>query len=104
MIAIGSGMQLMCIEFARNVLGMKNANSSEFSKTNNIIEKINNDVLLGDHECTIEPKSIAFKLYKANKINHRHANAYGMADQKIINNFVQYGLNIICEWKMAIKR
>ena len=99
MIAIGSGMQLMCIEFARNVLGMKNASSAEFSKTNSIIEKINNETLLGNYECIIEPKSIAFKLYKTNKINHRHANAYGIIDQKIISNFNKCGLNISIRMK-----
>lgn len=103
MIAIGSGMQLMCIEFARNVLGIKSANSAEFSKTDDIIERINEGVLLGNHECTIEPKSTAFKLYKTNKINHRHANAYGMIDQKIISNFNKNGLNISMRMKKGNK-
>lgn len=31
------GMQVMCIEFARNVLGIKDANSEEFSRTENKI-------------------------------------------------------------------
>lgn len=94
LICIGSGMHFMCIEFARNVLGMKNANSAEFSKSDNIIEKIQDKLFLGDYECKVEPKTIASKLYNSNIINQRHSNAYGLINQKLIKLFKDNGLNI----------
>ena len=93
-ICIGSGMQFMCIEFARNVLGMKEANSAEFSKSNNIIHKIQNKTLLGDYDCKIKPKTIASKLYNTNTIKQRHSNIFGLIDKKLINRFVENGLNV----------
>lgn len=94
LICIGSGMQFMCIEFARNVLGMKEANSAEFSKSNNIIHKIQNKALLGDYECKIKPKTIASRLYNGNTIKQRHSNIFGLIDKKLINRFIENGLNI----------
>lgn len=90
------GMQLVLVEFARNVLGLKDAHSTEFNpKTKNpvvflIDEFINSagekqirtqksplggTMRLGAYECVIKPKSLLSEIYegkKSVKERHRH--------------------------------
>ncbi|MDR2636582.1 MAG: CTP synthase [Mycoplasmataceae bacterium] len=71
------GMQLSAIEFARNVLGWKDANTTEIDpKTKHpIFDYIDGRMRLGEEKCIIEDKNtLAYKMYK-NKIvleRHRH--------------------------------
>ncbi len=90
------GMQLVLVEFARNVLGLKDAHSTEFNpKTKNpvvfLIDEFINSVgekqirtqksplggtmRLGAYECAIKPKSLLSEIYggkKSIKERHRH--------------------------------
>lgn len=92
------GMQLVLVEFARNVLGLKDAHSTEFKpKTKNpvvflIDEFINSagekqirtqksplggTMRLGAYECVIKPKSLLSKIYGGKKsINERHRHRF----------------------------
>ena len=92
------GMQLVLVEFARNVLGLKDAHSTEFNpKTKNpvvflIDEFINSagekqirtqksplggTMRLGAYECVIKPKSLLSKIYEGKKsINERHRHRF----------------------------
>jgi CTP synthase len=73
------GMQTATIEFARNVLGLADANSAEFDSksTNKIFNFIDGRMRLGEQKCTITSKeSLAFKLYKSNIIGERHRHRY----------------------------
>lgn len=89
------GMQMAVIEFARNVLGIEDAGSSEFSKKcTNVIglmtewqdgDKVTkreaNDDLggtmrLGAYKCKITPKSLAHKIYGSEMISERHRHRY----------------------------
>jgi len=81
------GMQLMAVEFARNICGLKGAHSTEFSKTKyNVIDlipsqrKVKNKgatMRLGAWPCKITQKnSIAFKSYHKNLIYERHRHRY----------------------------
>lgn len=92
------GMQLVLVEFARNVLGLKDAHSTEFKpKTKNpvvflIDEFINNagekqirtqksplggTMRLGAYECVIKPKSLLSEIYEGKKsINERHRHRF----------------------------
>ncbi len=89
------GMQLAVIEFARNVLKIKDASSTEFtSSCINVIglmtewkqgkktsKRSKNDDLggtmrLGAYECLITPDSFAKKIYGTNKISERHRHRY----------------------------
>lgn len=92
------GMQLVLVEFARNVLGLKDAHSTEFNpKTKNpvvflIDEFINNagekqirtqksplggTMRLGAYECAIKPKSLLSEIYEGKKsINERHRHRF----------------------------
>lgn len=81
------GMQIAAIEFARNVLGKKNANSTEFDKDTpdpviflipdqkNIYKK-GGTMRLGDYECTIDKKSKSHLAYKSDRIIERHRHRY----------------------------
>lgn len=81
------GMQMAVVEFARNVLGIKDANSAEFSETtkNPVIhimenqknvEKKGGTMRLGSYPCILKPGSIASRLYKTEKIDERHRHRY----------------------------
>ena len=92
------GMQLVLVEFARNVLGLKDAHSTEFKpKTKNpvvflIDEFINSagekqirtqksplggTMRLGAYECAIKPKSLLSEIYEGKKsINERHRHRF----------------------------
>ncbi|HEX8514804.1 MAG TPA: CTP synthase [Bacteroidia bacterium] len=81
------GMQCAVIEFARNVLGFKDANSTEMNPgtTNPVIDlleaqkKITNKggtMRLGSYPCHITPDTNAFEIYKKKEITERHRHRY----------------------------
>ncbi len=84
------GMQLATIEFARHVLGYKDAHTVECEpKSKNLIININptqaenvknerygGTMRLGAYDCVLAPGSIAHKLYDENKISERHRHRY----------------------------
>ncbi len=82
------GMQLMAVEYARNVAGLKDANSSEFNpntKHKVIVmldsqKRITNKggtMRLGAQDCLLPEKdSIAYRSYNAQKISERHRHRY----------------------------
>jgi len=86
------GLQCATIEFARNVCGLKNANSTEFKNSRynviDIMEYQKSVVLkgasmrLGSYPCIIEKNSLAYKCYRKEFINERHRHRY-----EVNNNF-----------------
>jgi len=82
------GMQTACIEFARNVCGIKDANSSEFDPAgkNRIIyklrellgvEEMGGTMRLGAWACVLEPGTLASKAYgNVTEISERHRHRY----------------------------
>ncbi len=84
---ISLGMQCMVIEFARNVLGLANANSTEFDVTtkNNVVDLmqeqkslINTDgtMRLGAYDCVLDKDSIAARAYGKTQISERHRHRF----------------------------
>ena len=81
------GMQMAVIEFARNVLGLNKANSTEMDinckypvismmeSQKNIKEK-GGTMRLGSWKCVLENNSLAYKIYSTNEINERHRHRY----------------------------
>jgi CTP synthase len=97
MLGICLGLQLSVIEFARNVLGIKKASSSEFGKKGDtfivdimsewisedglkkIVEKNGNlggTMRLGEYVARLKKGSLAYKLYKKSIIKERHRHRY----------------------------
>ena len=81
------GMQMCVVEYARNVLKIKDANSAEFDKTskNHVIHimeeqkkimKKGGTMRLGSYPCMIKDNSIASKVYNCIEINERHRHRY----------------------------
>ena len=88
------GMQMAVIEYARNVLKIKKATSSEFSKTGvnviGLIHEWNRDgkifkgskkelggtMRLGLYEAKLKKNSLIQKIYRSNSINERHRHRY----------------------------
>ncbi len=81
------GMQTACIEFARNVCGLADANSSEFDpatphrviyKLRELrgVEELGGTMRLGAWPCKIEPGTLAAKVYGQTEISERHRHRY----------------------------
>jgi len=81
------GMQLAVIEFARNVMKLADANSTEFdSKTEHpvismmeeqlSITNLGGTMRLGAYDCNLEPDSIAAKAYQSLHIAERHRHRF----------------------------
>ncbi len=81
------GMQIAVIEFARNVCGLKDANSREFDEnsTNKVIDflpdqhsgiDIGGTLRLGAYECKIKENTKLKELYKKEIISERHRHRY----------------------------
>jgi CTP synthase len=99
------GMQIAVIEFARNVLKMENANSTEFdSKTPypvidlmqeqvNLINK-GGTMRLGLYECTLDEDSKTAEYYAATKIQERHRHRYEF-NNKYLDQFEAKGMKAV---------
>jgi len=81
------GMQMMVIEFARNVLGYSDANSREMDKItqHNVIDimeeqktitNMGGTMRLGAYECVLKQGSRVFDIYKQEFIQERHRHRY----------------------------
>ena len=81
------GMQTACIEFARDVCGLAEANSSEFDpatphrviyKLRELrgVEELGGTMRLGAWPCKIEPGTLAEKIYGQTEISERHRHRY----------------------------
>ncbi|WP_297334496.1 CTP synthase [Flavobacterium sp.] len=81
------GMQMAVIEYSRNVLGLKDANSAEMNASTanpviNIMEQQKTitqkggTMRLGSWKCTLEEGSLAAKIYGTAHIEERHRHRY----------------------------
>ncbi len=96
------GMQCAVIEFARNVLGMEKANSSEMDEKTpfpvidimeeqkNILEK-GGTMRLGSYPCRLTKKSISYEAYNEEMINERHRHRYEF-NNKYLEEFKNAGM------------
>ncbi|WP_252501917.1 CTP synthase [Sporosarcina sp. Marseille-Q4943] len=87
---VGLGMQLAAVEFARDVLGIKDAHSIEFdNETENAviennrdfeahseIEQVSGHMRLGAHPCKLKEGTIAQEAYNDELVYERHRHRY----------------------------
>ncbi|KAF3982514.1 MAG: CTP synthase [Methylococcales symbiont of Hymedesmia sp. n. MRB-2018] len=106
------GMQSAVIEFARNVVGLEGAHSTEFLassphpviglitewmdedgqlETRNENSDLGGTMRLGAQKCRLQPRSLAHKLYQKDVITERHRHRYEF-NNKYIAAFEQAGL------------
>jgi len=102
------GMQCAVVEFARNVLGYKDANSTEFNpdtkhpvidlmeEQKKVINK-GGTMRLGAYPCEINTESKVHKIYGKSKISERHRHRFEFnnvfKEDYIKNGFIPVGLN-----------
>jgi len=80
------GMQLAVVEFAKNVLGMKDANSDEFGDTPHPVitilpeqeglEDMGANMRLGDYDAELKEGTLAHQIYGTLHIVERHRHRY----------------------------
>ncbi len=81
------GMQTACIEYARNVGGLRDANSSEFDpatphrviyKLRELtgVEEMGGTMRLGAWDCVMQPDSVSAQAYGTAEISERHRHRY----------------------------
>ncbi|HQQ93622.1 MAG TPA: CTP synthase [Bacteroidia bacterium] len=98
------GMQCAVIEFARNVLGLKDAHSREMNPATNspvidLLEAQKNishkggTMRLGAYPCRIEEGTLAWKIYGHADIQERHRHRYEF-NNEYTKQFVQAGMVI----------
>ncbi len=95
------GMQTAVVEFARHVAGLNNAHSEEFDKdteykvihlarkwekegeivTRDETTQKGGTMRLGSYPCIIEKGTLAYKIYKKEKIDERHRHRYEFNNQ-----------------------
>lgn len=86
-IGICLGMQCAVIEFARNVLGLKDAHTTEINpetpdpvislmKEQKSIQEKGGTMRLGAYNCEIKPDTLAFDIYRKPLISERHRHRF----------------------------
>lgn len=86
------GMQMACVEFARNVLGMPHAHSTEMNENTDYavismmeeqknIKQMGGTMRLGAYECSLKEGSRAASIYNNLTISERHRHRYEFNNQ-----------------------
>ena len=81
------GLQVMVIEYARNVLGLEDANSAEFDKMTSFpiidlmtdqkgLDRLGGTMRLGLYPCEVVENSLAYNLYGRQHVEERHRHRY----------------------------
>ena len=81
------GMQILVIEYARNMAGIKDANSGEFDELckNKVIDFMpgqsdsvdkGGTLRLGSYPCMIKPGTKLYEIYEKEEISERHRHRY----------------------------
>ncbi len=96
------GMQMAAIEFARNVLGLKNAHSTEMDphttepvidlmEDQNAVTLKGGTMRLGSYPCNIKENSLAHTIYGKTSISERHRHRWEF-NNKYLDQFEEAGM------------
>ena len=99
------GMQMACVEFARNVLGYKGATSTEFEKDTaypiiSLMEEqkglkdMGGTMRLGAYPCVLKEDSLTAKVYGKTEIAERHRHRYEF-NNAYREEFEKAGMDIV---------
>ena len=99
------GMQCMVIEFARNVLGLPQANSTEMDPhtPDNVIDlmeeqksisNMGGTMRLGAYDCELQPGSLAAQAYGATTVSERHRHRFEF-NEDYCDRFEQAGMKCV---------
>ncbi len=98
------GLQCAVIEFARNICGLKGANSTEFDKntrypvielmeSQRAIKRKGGTMRLGAYDCTIEPGTKTYAAYRKKKTSERHRHRWEV-NNRYRDRLMKNGLKI----------
>ncbi|MDR3021146.1 MAG: CTP synthase [Clostridiales bacterium] len=127
-LGLSMGMQVACIEFAKNVCGLKNATSTEFEKDTKVpvvhlmsnlnVRTKDGSMRIGAYDCTLLKDSKISKLYQSLDISERHRNRYEInfdfiktltdsgltiSGRSVIGSFVESIENPACDFFIAVQ-
>jgi CTP synthase len=96
------GMQMAVIEFARNVIGLTDAHSTEMDSdtTHPVIALMEEQktvtskggtMRLGAYQCELAPDSLAHKIYETNEISERHRHRWEF-NNLYLNEYIKNGM------------
>jgi len=96
------GMQCAVIEFARNILGYENANSTEMidntpypvidlMEAQKSIIEMGGTMRLGSYPCKVKKGSLVHQTYKTGVVNERHRHRYEF-NNTYLNDFETHGM------------
>jgi CTP synthase len=96
------GMQMAVIEYARNVIGLEGAHSTEMNPETKhpVIDLMNSQkgvtdkggtMRVGEYDCELKDKSLAKKIYKKSTISERHRHRWEF-NNKYLDKFIDSGL------------
>lgn len=99
------GMQCMAVEFARNILGYKDANSTEFNENtkHNVIDimeeqkaitSMGGTMRLGAYECFVKKDSKTYQAYQTEHIQERHRHRYEF-NNVYLEEFTKNGMECV---------
>jgi CTP synthase len=101
-LGICMGMQCMVIEYARNVLGFKDANTTEIepNTTHKVVDlmeeqkgllNLGGSMRLGAYKCKLVKDSLAYKIYGTEIIKERHRHRFEF-NNEYKDQFVKSGM------------
>lgn len=81
------GLQIMCIEYARNVMGLEDASSSEFDVgtphpvidlmlEQRAVTDLGGTMRLGEYPCVLQPNTLAANAYGVGQVMERHRHRF----------------------------
>jgi CTP synthase len=96
------GMQMAVIEYARNILGLKDAHSTEMNpdtpdpvidlmEEQKKITAKGGTMRLGSYTCDIKPGTLAYKIYEKDSISERHRHRWEF-NNKYLDQFEKAGM------------
>ena len=107
------GMQLAVVEYARNVLGLKEANSTELdpetphpvvhlTPEQRNVDALGGTMILGDREVEIVEGTLAHSLYGSRRTVERHRHRYEV-NLDYLGKLTEAGL-VVSGWRVDVKR
>jgi CTP synthase len=99
------GMQMACVEFARNVLGIKKAHSTEMDPDTDFgiicqmesqkeVTQMGGTMRLGSYACLLQEGSLTAKAYGSRLIHERHRHRYEF-NNEYLESFEKAGLRAV---------
>jgi CTP synthase len=94
-LGVALGMQMAVVEFARNVIGLSEANSTQFDEATEhpVVVLRDSGIKKGAHECALERDTLTYRLYGTEVVSERHRHKYEM-NGHYVERFSDHGMKI----------